>query len=398
MNAPAGRHPTRRHARASGLPVSRLDDNDSGIDTTVLEQWLPSRLRSSRWLGWRLRALVVLALLGCLALFLLTRELAQQPRLDAGWRGNDQGQLVLAASTEPALQPFIGHALLGVIGGNSQVAVLDALALQRSPRWLPGDAERARHHELHEQLTRALSQGHVRLYFAEGGTAELQLQPRGSLRLGPMYWLLAGLALVLYLIAMVVVLVRPMLANGLFALMALSQCGNLLFIAAATVSDLALPGGYSGLEVHARTAFDLVTAAAIVHAACLHPRRLPGGRAIALLAWALVGSLLALDARSALPQAWWWTQIVGAALGLSAVGLLSWSYRIEPHPYALVQRRFGIVTASTWILLTAAIAAVSQTPGTQQGIATVGSMIWVVFLASLMLLVPFLAKSQQMLR
>ncbi|MDP1789016.1 MAG: histidine kinase, partial [Methylibium sp.] len=43
-------------------------------------------------------------------------------------------------------------------------------------------------------------------------------------------------------------------------------------------------------------------------------------------------------------------------------------------------------------------AAVSQTPGTQQGIATVGSMIWGVFLASLMLLVPFLAKSQQMLR
>ena len=73
MNAPAERHPTRpsrRDAHTSGPPTSRLDDNDSGIDTTVLEQWLPSRLRSSRWLGWRLRALVVLALLGCLALFL----------------------------------------------------------------------------------------------------------------------------------------------------------------------------------------------------------------------------------------------------------------------------------------------------------------------------------------
>lgn len=401
MNAPAERHPTRpsrRDARTSGPPTSRLDDNDSGIDTTVLEQWLPSRLRSSRWLGWRLRALVVLALLGCLALFLLTRELAQQPRLDASWRGNEHGQLLLAASNEPALQPFVGHALLGIIGGDSQVAVLDALALQRSPRWLPGDAERARHHELHDQLERALSQGHVRFYFAEGGTAELQLQPRGSFRLGLMYWLLAGLALVLYLIAMVVVLVRPMLANALFALMALSQCGNLLFIAAAGVSELTLPRGYAGSEVHARMAFDLVTAAAIVHAACLHPRRLPGGPAIALLVWGLVGGLLALDVRSALPQAWWWTQGIGAALGLSAIGLLSWSYRIEPHPYALVQRRFGIVTAGTWILLTAAIAAVGQAPGAQQGIATVGSMIWVVFLASLMLLVPFLAKSQQMLR
>ncbi|WP_442975102.1 hypothetical protein, partial [Salmonella enterica] len=49
-------------------------------------------------------------------------------------------------------------------------------------------------------------------------------------------------------------------------------------------------------------------------------------------------------------------------------------------------------------LLTAAIATVGDTPGAQRGIASVGSMIWVVFLASLMLLVPLLARSQQMLR
>ena len=401
MSLSAGRHPSRfgaRDTRPSGPPTSRLDDADSGIDTTVLEQWLPSRLRHSRWLGWRLRGLVGVALIGCIALFLLTRVLAEQPRLDASWRSNEQGQLVLAATGEPVLAPFVGQTLLGVIGGDSHVAVLDAAVLQRSPRWLPDDAERARHQELHRQLAQALSAAPVRFYFVDGGTAELTLKPAGTLRLGLLYWLLGGLALVLYLIAMVVLLVRPTLPNALFAVMAMSQCGNLLFIAAATATGLALPPGFARLEMHARTAFDLATAAAIVHAACLHPRRLPHARWIALLAWGLAGGLVLFDLRQALPAAWWWTQGAGAALGLAAIALLSWSYRIEPHPYAMMQRRFGIITAGTWILLTAAIATVGDAPGAQRGIASVGSMIWVVFLASLMLLVPFLARSQQMLR
>ncbi len=393
-NRPSPTRDRRGAYRGSG----RGDGGDSGLDTGVLEQWLPSRVRHSRWLGWRLRALVALALAGCVGLFLLTRMLAAQPSIDAAWRANPQGQLELAASGDPALAPFVGRALLGVMGGDTRIAVLDPLVLQRSPRWLPDDAERARHRELHAQLHEALSQQPVRLYFADGGTAELKLGPRGSLHLGLLYWLLAGLALVLYLIAMVVVLVRPTLRNTLYALMALAQSGNLLFIAAASTLDLALPAGFATWEMRARMLFDLLTAAAIVQAATVHPRRLPHAKVVAVLAWGTVIALVGLEQLNRLPSVWWWTQGAGAALGLAAIALLGWSYRIEPHPYAMVLRRFGIITVGTWILLTAAVAAISQPSGTQHGIAIVGSMIWVVFLASLLLLVPFLAKSQQVLR
>ncbi|MBA2724188.1 MAG: histidine kinase [Methylibium sp.] len=380
------------HDGPSGRGAASTD-----IDSMLLQKWLPAGLRSP-WLRWRLRLLIAAALLGCLTLFLLTRALAAQPHLDAVWRANAQGQLELAASATPVLQPFIGRALLGVIGDDAQIAVVDALALQRSPRWTPGDAERARHRELHLRLHAALSQQRVRLFFADGGTAQLQLAPRSGLRLGLLYWLVSALALLLYLVALVVVLVRPSVRNALYAFMALAQCGNLLFIAAGTALDLTLPPFYARWEVHARTAFDLLTGAAILHAVCVHPRRLPHAAPIASLGWTAAATLLVLHLAGALPQAWWWTQIGGGLLGLGAIALLSWSYRIEPHPFAVVLRRFGSVTAGTWILLTAAIAAASQQPGVQQGIATVGSMIWVVFLASLLLLMPFLAKSQQVLR
>ena len=393
--APAGRADDRQGPKPF---VARTGEIDSAFDTARLERWLPPGLRNSRWLGWRLRALVMLALAGCVALFMWTRHLTAQPWLDANWRANAHGQLELTATNHPALAPFVGRALLGVVGADGRTAVLDALALQRSPRWLSGDAERARHRELQEQLRAALAQARVRLYFSDGGSAELEPGARGSLQLGLMYWLLSAMALVLLLVAMVAVLARPSLPNGLYALMALCQCGNLLFIAAATALDLALPSGHALLELRARTAFDLVTAAAIVHATSVHPRVLPGARLIATAAWGIVGTLLVLVLAQSLPEAWWWTQGAGAVFGVAAIALLSWSYRLEPHPYALVIRRFGLVTVSTWILLTAAVAASGQEPGLQQGIATIGSMIWVVFVASLLLLAPFLTKSQQVLR
>lgn len=376
---------------------SGFDGTDMG-DASPLEGWLPSRLRGSRWIGWRLRLLVAGALLGCVGLFLLAHTLAAAPHLDATWRANAQGQLELATSDDPALAPFVGRALIGVIGNDAQIAVVDALVLQRSPRWLTDDADRARHRELHRQLYAALSQPPLRLYFADGGTAEPSLAPRSLLQLGVLHWLLAALALVLYLVTLAVMLARPSAANALYAAMALSQCGNLLFIAAATGFGLALPPLYAQWEAHGRMLFDLVTAAAIVHAVTIHPRRLPYAPAIAAAAWLAVALLAALDQAEALPRAWWWTQAGGALFGLAAIGLLSWSYRLEPHPFAVVLRRFGIVTVGTWILLTAAIAVAPRTPGLQQGIASVGSMIWVVFLGSLLLMVPFLARSQHLLR
>ena len=62
-------------------------------------------------------------------------------------------------------------------------------------------------------------------------------------------------------------------------------------------------------------------------------------------------------------------------------------------------RRFGASASATWLLLTLALAAAEPQPGVHAGHrADVGSMIWYVFLASLLLLVPFLSRSQQLMR
>ena len=375
-----------------------FDAADAPGDTPLLDRWLPPRTHGLPWIDWRLRLLVAGALLGCIGLFLLARSLAAAPYLDASWRADAQGRLELVAAGDPALAPLVGQSLVGVTGDDGKLAALGALTLHRSPRWITGDADRAQHVELHRRLQAALMQPPLRLQFAEGSAVDLRPAPRGLLRLGALYWLIGALALVLYLVTLAVLLSRPSRANALYAAMALSQCGNLIFIAASTGGGLALPPFVVHWEVHARMLFDLVTAAAILHAVTIHPRRLPRARAIAAAGWAAVALLVGADLAGGLPGTWWWTQAGGALLGLAAIGLLSWSYRLEPHPYAVVLRRFGIVTVGTWVLLTAAIAVAPSTPGMQQGIAGIGSMIWVVFLGSLLLMVPFLAKSQHLLR
>ncbi len=371
---------------------------ESVLDSGLLDRSFEREQRLSRWMGWRLRLLVATALMGCLGLFVLARWLGAPPRIDASWRADARGQLELVASSDPLLQAHAGRALIGIVGGEVTVAVPDALALQRSSRWIISDPDRERHRAMHEQIGAALAQQNIKLFFSDGDMVELKLQRRGFAGLGGMFWLLSAFALVLYLVAMVVLLARPTARNLLYATMALCQTGNLAFIAVESTLELALPPPFPALDMPLRLAFDLVTAAAMINVTCLHPRRLPGSGWIALAAWSAVSALVLLIANGSLPEPWWWTQTSVALFGTLAIALLTWSYRIEPHPYAMVLRRFGIVTISTWVLLTLALAAASRVPGVQYNIASIGSMIWYVFLASLLLLVPFLSKSQQIMR
>jgi signal transduction histidine kinase len=85
-------------------------------------------------------------------------------------------------------------------------------------------------------------------------------------------------------------------------------------------------------------------------------------------------------------------------LGAAALGVLSWSYRIEANPFATVMRRFGLIAALTLLLVTAGVAASAGQPGVPHNIAVIGSVAWYVFFASLLLLVPFLSRSKQVLR
>src|SRR5206468_3985931 len=108
--------------------------------------------------------------------------------------------------------------------------------------------------------------------------------------------------------------------------------------------------------------------------------------------------VLAAVAGGAVPQAWWWTQAAVLLMGLMAIGLLSWSYQIEPHPFAIVLRQFGVVSAGTWALMTLALAASDGLRNVPHNIADIAAVVWYVYLAAVLLLVPFLAKSQSILR
>ena len=351
-----------------------------------------------RWTGWRLRLLVLCALLGCVATAMLVRALIAAPHIDASWRADSQGRIELAASADPALQPYVGHALLGIAGGDVSVALIDALALQRSPRWVIGDGARARQQLVRDQLTEALAAGHVKLFFADGSQVAVSTVPHGIANLPLIFWLLSAFGLALYMVAAAVLIAHPISRNVIYAVMAVCQSGNLLLIAVEAALEFGLPPHAGRLSMPVHMAFDLITAAAMVNATCLHPRRLPGSGWIAVLGWAVALGLIGSTAVGALPHVWWWTQGAVIMLGLMAIGLLSWSYHIEPHPFAILLRRFGIVTAATWGLLTAALAAADQLQGVPHNIADIGSMIWYVFLGSLLLLIPFLARSQNFMR
>jgi signal transduction histidine kinase len=371
---------------------------ESTFDSGLLDRSLGHERYLSRWMGWRLRLLVGAALMGCLGVFFLARWLGEPPYIDGSWRAAEGGQLELRGSNDPLLEPHVGQALTRLVGGEVTVDMTDVPTLQRSSRWLISDIERAGHRRLHERIIAALSSRNVTLHFSDGSAVDLHLQRRGFAGLGGMFWLLSALALMLYLVAMVVLLASPTGLNLLYAVMALCQAGNLVFIAVESTLALALPAPFPGLDMPLRMVFDLVTAAAMINATCLHPRRLPGAGWLAVTAWAFVLGLAVLMSRGLLAGGWWWTQFGFSAMGLLVVALLSRSYRIEPHPFAAVLRRFCLVATGTWILLTVALATASRAPGMQYSVAAIGSMIWYIFLASLLLLVPFLSKSQQIMR
>ena len=78
--------------------------------------------------------------------------------------------------------------------------------------------------------------------------------------------------------------------------------------------------------------------------------------------------------------------------------MLSWSYRIERNPYAVLMRRFAVVSQATLALLCVAIALASVGQRVPPMVLTVAPMVWYLFLSSLMLLLPLMSRSPQRMR
>jgi signal transduction histidine kinase len=349
-------------------------------------------------LGWRRRLLVGAALVGCLGLFLMAHWLAGTPYLQAQWSTNAQGALVLQSSPLPSLQAHLGQTLVAVSDAAGQAQKVDSLLLHRSPRWQVRDDARTAQIAQQELMAARLAAGSVELWFADGAKARVTAQARGLAGLGMLLWPLAGLALLLYLFAVVVALARPQARNLLFAVMALCQAGNLLIIAVETTRGLGLPPGAALLDFPLRLALDACTGAAMVHVFALHPRRLPEAGAVAAAAWAGALLMVLLISSGLLAPAWWWAQGLCLGLGLLALALIRHSLRIEPNPFSVVMRRLGLVSLATLVLTSAAVATSAQLPVVAHGVAVGASVTWYLFLASLMLLTPFLARSRQLLR
>jgi len=401
-------------ARDAGLtPASALaadsaaaHDTTSGFSGSDIDSLLPSTdgaegrgIVAGRWLGWRRRALVVLALLGCVGLFTLLRTLSGSPHIDAGWRFNANGQMVLDSAGDPALRAHVGDTLLGVQLADERFLPPEVLLARRSPRWVIDDVQRSQQLANGAAFAAALREGSVRLKFAESAAAvEVHPGPRGYAGLGSVFWLMTALALVFYLTGAVVVLVQPDERNLLFGLTAAAQTTHLLLIGLDTLPGFDFQLQMAPLDLWLRVSCDIITGAASVHALSVYPRRLPFQGLIAVASWAVGTGFIVTVAFNPIPGLWWWVQ--GLQLGYFVAGwlLLIWSYRLTPHPMAIVMRRLSLAVLAILLLLTLTVALSQGNADVQRFAAGPGSLIWYVFQASALMLVPFLSRSQQVMR
>ncbi len=351
-------------------------------------------------IGWRRRVLLLAAIIGCLTVFLLARAMANHPHVAAEWRQGTADRLELVFSPLPALKEHLGKELLAVGGAQGEAVPFDGLAVSHSARWVADSPLLERLMRARSVAARALDDGRVVLVFQDGSRVEVPARPRGYAELGSMFWLLSAFAMVLFLVGWIVPLVQPRVGNLLYAVMAQSQAAQLLLSAVASVPGLAMPLPLVIAEPCLRTLLDALTGAAVVTGAAWQPLRLPGRQVVAGLAWlatAYYGAWTFHLGGLAWPMHDW-GQALLITQGLTCAALLTWSYQREPHPFALVMRRFCLVTVGALALLGLSVSFVGDMPLDVQPMAMAGPVIWSVFLASVVLLVPFVSRSQQVMR
>ena len=350
-------------------------------------------------MGWRRLLLLPIALLASLAVVVLARTLAQTPDLDARWRLDGTGHLQLIATNLPWMRAALGHSLEVIVAPGVAPLYVDGRRVVNSTRWVASDEDRDAAMRQQRQMAHMLEAGvPVLLGFTDRTSARVTPHARGYATLGITFWLLCGLGLALELVGAVVILVRQDVRNLLYVIMAQCQAAQLLLAAVDAVPGIGNVSLLGGHEAALRMSLDVVTCAALLNATLLYPTPLPPRRALAWLSWTAAvvfsGAVMMFD----LPQAWWWSEALSLSTGLLVIGLLGWSYRITPHPYATVMRRLGIVTTGSLALVTIVVALNDRMPGEVQSLVTAVPVIWTVFFASLLLMSPFLARSQHMMR
>lgn len=377
----------------------------TGVRAAPARPWLAQPapwLRRGWWRGWRLRVLGSVALVLALLALALVQRVADEPQWAAQWRADDAGRLVLHAAADPALRPYRGQPVLALLEPDGRRQRLDALLLHVDDRWLPDGAARASHRAQHRAWRAALAAGALTLEFADGAVVTLPVQRRGLGGLWPGFWLLGGAALVLALAGTAAVLAQPLTVATAarvapFLVLAGAQALQLLGHAAAAVpGPTAALGANTGLgALHA--GLDLVTAAAAVHGAALHPRTHRHAGAIAAAAWALAGAVIVVAANG-VAGGWWWTQAAVLLLGAAAVALLHAGRQRPAHPLAQVLQRLTLVALASFLLLAATAVALRAAPAAALVLPQVAAPAWHLLVAALLLSLPLLPLTRAPLR
>ena len=394
----AARSPHRQQAGRSSP-----DAGDAGVDPRQDSRWFeqlrnqppghsaraePSPKSGLPWLG----------LLAAAAILLWIRMLANAPHLPLIWPSADEAVAILAPARSAALLPFVGRPLVALVQPDGQRLDPAPLGAQQTGRWIVGDVDRARQQALREGIAVALQQPSLNWQFAPSGEVLAPAPGRGLAGLGLPAWLLGAMALALLLSAAVVALANPGLPASLFVLMALAQALNLLLIGAELLPGLGTTAWLQRLDLPLRWATDAVLAAAMLHLSALYPLRLQRARSVALLAWALGAVLLTGLLAGWLPGAWWWAQGWTLACGLAAAALLHRSQRHRSSPLARLLRLLLLAAVATLALLTVAIALAAHEQLDTHAVVVAGWVVWHLFVASLMLLGPFLSRSRRVTR
>lgn len=369
-----------------------------------------------------MRLLAVVAMLAGICVLLLAHWMSTQPRWDVSWQTRSDGRLQIAATSISGLKPHLGTAWIaasmagtdGAAPSSSDTAARvlrpDAALLTGPARWIVDDSQRRRHVQANEALASAIAAGPVTIQFADRSHVELQAVAPGWHGLGITFWMLVCLVWALPAAAAGVLVLKPTASNVLYAVMALCQAGNLVCMAVASAASPALPVGWARIDFPLRSGFDLLTLAAAAHLACIHPKSLPTSRWLPAMGWLFAGLAWAWANADDGSNAWWITQASMLVLGSLAVWLMHWSFRSQPHPFALVMKRFSLIVGGTWLLVSAAVAAASSPDNTAApwasasppAIATASMplavAVWQVLFALVLMSVPFLSKSHSVVR
>lgn len=349
-------------------------------------------------ISWRRQALLAAAIIGCLTVFLLARVLANNPNIPAEWRVDPNGDLELVDTPLPTLRPFVGATLTGVLTPDRRFVPCDALIVSQSIRWILDDATRSSLTQNRQALAEALERPSVTLVFHDGRSVQISQTSRGYWSLGAMFWVMGGASMLLFLVGWIVPLLEPRGRSILYAVMAHCQAAQLLISAIAAVPSLALPSSLVTHETLIRTFLDLVTCAAIFHAVALWPTRLACRVTLIFVGW-LSALIYGLGSRfEIISEGGWWGQCLMFAYGLSCISLLTWNQQISPHPFAVVMRRFSLVSLGTLFLLTVGVGLRPQLPPDMLPVVSVAPVVWSIFFASIILLIPFISRSQNVLR